>query len=431
MAKIGSLKTVASGFLSTTSLNSNFSAITAAFNNTVSRDGSSPNTMSADFDMNSNFILNLPTPTQNTHAATKKYVDDNSGAAAIASAEAAQAAAEAARDDAQTAQTAAELAETNAETAQTAAEAAAASINLPSSLTGEAGNSIRVNVGETGYEFYTPGGLSDGDKGDITVSSSGTVWNIDAGVVGTTELADASVTLSKLDNIDASAGIKVIGRTTASDGVPQLVDVLDEDTMSSDSATAIPTQQSVKAYVDNNISASSFTTQVFTSSGTYTKPAGLVALEVTVTGAGGGSSPSASSGETTGGTSSFGAHASSTGGGTGSGTIISSGGSASGGDINLPGAQGMDNVGSARGSGASSYWGGAISTTTKSDNTYGAGATSSGTDGTGAGGGATAIKRMAAGDVSSTETVTVGVGGNAGTSGGVGGNGIVIVKEYF
>lgn len=32
-------------------------------------------------------------------------------------------------------------------------------------------------------------GISDGDKGDITVSSSGAVWEIDAGVVGTTELS--------------------------------------------------------------------------------------------------------------------------------------------------------------------------------------------------------------------------------------------------
>lgn len=34
----------------------------------------------------------------------------------------------------------------------------------------------------------------DGDKGDITVSESGTVWDIDAGVVGPTEIASTAVT---------------------------------------------------------------------------------------------------------------------------------------------------------------------------------------------------------------------------------------------
>ena len=33
--------------------------------------------------------------------------------------------------------------------------------------------------------------VADGDKGDITVSGSGTIWNIDAGVVGGTEIASS------------------------------------------------------------------------------------------------------------------------------------------------------------------------------------------------------------------------------------------------
>lgn len=41
----------------------------------------------------------------------------------------------------------------------------------------------------SGNLVVTGGGISDGDYGDITVSSSGTVWNIDAATVGVTELS--------------------------------------------------------------------------------------------------------------------------------------------------------------------------------------------------------------------------------------------------
>lgn len=88
--------------------------------------------------------------------------------------------------------------------------------------------------------------LTDGDKGDITVSSSGAVWNIDANAVGATEIAadavttakildlnvttgklaanavttakitDANVTLAKIANIATS---RLLGRVTASSGV--------------------------------------------------------------------------------------------------------------------------------------------------------------------------------------------------------------------
>jgi microcystin-dependent protein len=63
--------------------------------------------------------------------------------------------------------------------------------------------------------------------------------------------------------------------------------ILDEDDMSSDSATDVPSQQSVKAYVDA-ASGSAGTVQTFSSSGTYTKPAGLVWARVTAVGPGGG-----------------------------------------------------------------------------------------------------------------------------------------------
>ena len=46
-------------------------------------------------------------------------------------------------------------------------------------------------------EGGTPG-LIDGDKGDITVSSSGTVWTIDNNSVSTSKIADTAVTTIKI-----------------------------------------------------------------------------------------------------------------------------------------------------------------------------------------------------------------------------------------
>ncbi len=43
-------------------INDNSALIEAAFENTLSRDGTSPNQMGADLDMNSHKILNLPAP---------------------------------------------------------------------------------------------------------------------------------------------------------------------------------------------------------------------------------------------------------------------------------------------------------------------------------------------------------------------------------
>jgi len=47
-------------------INSNSAAITAAFDNTLSRDGTAPNTMLSSLDMNSKSIINLPVPASST-----------------------------------------------------------------------------------------------------------------------------------------------------------------------------------------------------------------------------------------------------------------------------------------------------------------------------------------------------------------------------
>lgn len=60
LTNIGSLTTNPTSAQS--EINSNFGTIQAAFDNTLSRDGTSPDTMSSNLDMNSNQILNLPAP---------------------------------------------------------------------------------------------------------------------------------------------------------------------------------------------------------------------------------------------------------------------------------------------------------------------------------------------------------------------------------
>lgn len=59
-------------------------------------------------------------------------------------------------------------------------------LGLPLAAPGapQIGQSIRWNTGGTAWEYFTPSGgsLADGDKGDITVASSGTSWTIDLNI---------------------------------------------------------------------------------------------------------------------------------------------------------------------------------------------------------------------------------------------------------
>lgn len=99
-------------------INTNHAAIETAFDNTLSRDGTSPNQMLADLDMNSKRILNLPEPTSdNEPVRLIDYTPGASSAEAAASAAAAAASATLANTYADTAATH----ETNAANSATAA----------------------------------------------------------------------------------------------------------------------------------------------------------------------------------------------------------------------------------------------------------------------------------------------------------------------
>ena len=65
--------------------------------------------------------------------------------------------------------------------------------------------------------------------------------------VGTAQVANSAITKAKMENVN---NMRVLGNTSGSTTAPQEVSVLDEDNMVSDSATALATQQSIKAYVD-------------------------------------------------------------------------------------------------------------------------------------------------------------------------------------
>ncbi len=73
---------------------------------------------------------------------------------------------------------------------------------------GTAGQLLQTGGAGADPSWVTGVAVTDGDKGSITVSSSGTVWTLD----------DAAVTLPKMANLNQ---YEIIGRTSSGSGVPQ------------------------------------------------------------------------------------------------------------------------------------------------------------------------------------------------------------------
>jgi hypothetical protein len=105
-------------------------------------------------------------------------------------------------------------------------------------------------------------------NGDITVTPNGT-GSIKLGAmkfVGTTMSSDDSTQITIAENIQTTGTLNVAGAATITGATTlstslalasgaTVTGILDEDAMGSDSATALATQQSIKAYVDAQVTA--------------------------------------------------------------------------------------------------------------------------------------------------------------------------------
>ena len=99
-------------------------------------------------------------------------------------------------------------------------------------------------------------------NGDITVTPNGT-GSIKLGAmkfVGTTMSSDDSTQITIAENIQTTGTLAVAGALSSSTSLAlatgsTVTGIADEDNMSSDSATLLATQQSIKAYVDSTVTA--------------------------------------------------------------------------------------------------------------------------------------------------------------------------------
>jgi len=99
-------------------------------------------------------------------------------------------------------------------------------------------------------------------NGDVTITPNGT-GSIKLGAikfVGTTMSSDDSTQITLAENIQTTGTLTVDGAATLSTSLAlasgaTVTSILDEDAMGSDSSTALATQQSIKAYVDSQVTA--------------------------------------------------------------------------------------------------------------------------------------------------------------------------------
>ena len=105
-------------------------------------------------------------------------------------------------------------------------------------------------------EISFGGGVSDGDKGEIVVASSGTLWSIDTGAVTAAKIGTGAVTETKLGTgavTETKLGTGAVTETKLGTGAVTAVKIAAAaftDSVSSTSTTTIATPNSVKTAYD-------------------------------------------------------------------------------------------------------------------------------------------------------------------------------------
>jgi len=226
MAKKPTLNTIASGYSSTAVLNSNLALLRDAFDNTVSLDGSEPNTMGGDLDLNSNDLLNVGV----ANVATLKIA--------------------------------------GAEVTSLESRPSWSGPWVTSTVYG-----LNVLVEEDGSVYIC---VEEHTSGTFATDLAAVKWELFSGKSLPQDFLDDDTMAANRD--DAVVSQQSLVAYVAA----QATVLLDEDDLVTDSNSSGATQQSIKAYVDSTVLAD--TSEIRTgASGVYVTPAGAHAATAAVT----------------------------------------------------------------------------------------------------------------------------------------------------